>query len=59
MALLLDKRLNVAVTLLAAPDATVGRVCEAAGFSDVYYFSRLFRRKLGRPPRDFLSKARR
>jgi len=59
MALLLDKRLTVAVSLLAAPDATVGRVCEAAGFSDVYYFSRVFRQKLGRPPRDFLSKIRR
>ena len=59
MALLLDKRLTIAVSLLAAPDATVGRVCEAAGFSDVYYFSRVFRQKLGRPPRDFLSKAER
>ncbi len=59
MVLLLDKRMTVAVSLLAAPDATVGRVCEAAGFSDVYYFSRVFRQKLGRPPRDFLSKTRR
>lgn len=59
MALLLDRRLSVAATLLAAPGATVSRVCEAAGFSDVYYFSRVFRQKLGRPPRDFLSKAER
>ena len=55
------KAVNVeqALIVLPAPDATVGRVCEAAGFSDVYYFSRVFRQKLGRPPRDFLSKARR
>lgn len=59
MALLLGRRLDVAVTQLQKPDATVGSACEAAGFSDVYYFSRLFRQKLGRPPRDFLSKPER
>lgn len=59
MALLLDKRLDVAVTMLKKTGATVSGACEAAGFSDVYYFSRLFRQKLGKPPRDFLSKGKR
>jgi len=46
-------RIQLAQHLLLTTDKTVREVAFAAGFSDPYYFSRLFRRIAGVPPRGY------
>jgi AraC family transcriptional regulator of arabinose operon len=43
-------RINRARALLMEGDYTVTEAAEAVGFSDVYYFSRLFRKMTGTNP---------
>lgn len=47
---LIGLRLNEAARLLLGGSHTVGEVAEAVGFSDIYYFSRLFKKRFGCPP---------
>ena len=52
--LLNEKRLKRAESYwLAHPDATVADAAQAAGFSDQFYFSRVFRKRRGMPPGKF------
>ena len=44
---------------MANPDATVGETAFAAGFSDQFYFSRVFKRHKGMPPGEFRARLRR
>ncbi len=50
---LIDLRLNTAVRLLETGNMSVTEVAETVGFSDVYYFSRLFRRRFDCSPGQF------
>ncbi|MBE6778347.1 MAG: helix-turn-helix transcriptional regulator [Ruminococcaceae bacterium] len=50
---LIDLRLNAAVRLLEAGNMSVTEVAQAVGFSDIYYFSRLFRHRFSCPPSRF------
>ena len=45
-----DVRLSQAAILLEITDQPVSSISESVGFSDVFYFSKLFKRKYGRPP---------
>ena len=47
---LIGLRLNEAARLLLGGSHTVGEVAEAVGFSDIYYFSHLFKKRFGCPP---------
>ena len=47
---MIDVRLNTASELLSNGGLSVGEVAEAVGFSDVGYFSRLFKRRFLVPP---------
>ena len=57
--LLLDARLQIAEKMWRKdPGATVAEVAFASGFSDQFYFSRVFRRRRGMPPGKFRSQMR-
>jgi AraC-like DNA-binding protein len=55
-----QRKLDRARILLSHSHETVGRIAQATGFTDIYHFSRWFRRLAGRPPSAFraLSRAR-
>ena len=58
--LLTERRLAKAEAYwMANPDATVGETAFAAGFSDQFYFSRVFKRHKGMPPGEFRARLRR
>lgn len=44
-------RVSVATTLLSETNLSVTQIAERTGFSDVYYFSRTFKKITGLPPR--------
>jgi AraC family transcriptional regulator, arabinose operon regulatory protein len=47
---LIRQRLSRARELLTHTDQSVGEVAQACGFSSIYYFSRIFRNRIGCPP---------
>jgi len=49
----LDLRLQSACQLLRTSAEPLAGIAAAVGFDDVYYFSRLFRRRMGEPPGRF------
>lgn len=51
---LIKIRLDIAIDLLKNSDYTVSEIAEMVGFSDVYYFSRLFKKWMGKSPRHFV-----
>ncbi|MFW5789545.1 MAG: helix-turn-helix transcriptional regulator [Spirochaetota bacterium] len=50
---LIGKRIAYAKALLRETDDPIGRIAEASGFQDPYYFSRVFRKHTGCSPTDF------
>lgn len=56
-----QRKLDRARILLSHSHDTVGTIAHATGFSDIYHFSRWFRRLVGQPPSAFraVSRARR
>jgi len=50
---LIKARIDRARQLLAESDLTIGEVATRVGFSDIFYFSRLFRQRTGQPPSAF------
>lgn len=57
--LVLTTRLARAQELLARSDLPVGQVAAEVGIDDASYFTRLFTRRIGLPPRDFRREQRR
>ncbi len=56
--LLIEKRLTHAEALLKAhPEMTVKEAADRSGFSDAYYFSRIYRKYRSRTPGEFRKKA--
>lgn len=51
---LIGLRLRQAQELLASGLHSVSETAELCGFRDVYYFSRIFRKKLGQSPREYM-----
>lgn len=47
-------RIRRAVDLLSTGGFQVGEVADRCGFNDIFYFSKVFRRLTGKPPRDYL-----
>lgn len=58
-AMQLDLRLDRAKALLAASDETIEQLAERVGFTDSYYFSRVFRSREGLSPSEFRLRNRR
>lgn len=54
---LIQIRLNNACLLLAESDMSIKEIAAAIGFNDYSYFGRIFRKKLGRTPDQFRSRA--
>ena len=52
-ALLCEARIRHAVTLLRTTDYRVSEIARKIGIDDEYYFNRLFRRLMGKPPGKF------
>jgi len=50
---LIKARIDRARQLLAESDLTIGEIATRVGFSDIFYFSRLFRQRTGQPPSAF------
>ena len=50
---LIDLRLRTAAELLSQGGMGVSEAAQTAGFSDVYYFSKLFKQHFSCTPRDF------
>jgi AraC family transcriptional activator of pobA len=55
---LIRKRLDAACELLNFTDLPVGEVAKRIGLDNVYYFSRIFRKRLGLTPSEYRQKAR-
>jgi len=51
---LISLRLNHAENMLRSGEANVGDAALQSGFSDIYYFSKLFKEKKGIPPSKLL-----
>ena len=51
--LLLEERLTRACNLLRTTEMPLKAVAAAVGFSNEFYFNRLFAREYGRPPGEF------
>jgi len=49
----LDLRIQQARSLLINPRRTVKEIAQAVGFDDPYYFSRIFRKKVGLSPEHY------
>lgn len=47
---IIDFRLNIAKDLLASTNLSMGEIAEKCGFTSAYYFSRIFKEKVGVPP---------
>ncbi len=57
--LLISQRMHLAEQFWKEyPEATVCEVAFASGFSDQFYFSRVFHNKMGMPPREYREKLR-
>jgi AraC-like DNA-binding protein len=50
---IIQAKIERARQLLAESDLTIGMIAEVLGFQDIFYFSRQFRQKTGRPPTAF------
>jgi len=51
---LIKIRLDMAIDLLKNSEYTISEISEMVGFEDVYYFSRLFKKWMGKSPRYFV-----
>jgi AraC-like DNA-binding protein len=49
----LERKMQVARTLLADTHMTVGEIAEAVGYGDLHYFSNLFKEKIGVRPLEY------
>jgi len=56
---LIKARIDRARQLLAESDLSIGEVATRVGFADIFYFSRLFRQRMGQPPSEFRRNLRR
>ncbi len=54
----LDARMDHAVALIYQGRHSVREIADLLGFCDEFYFSRLFKQRFGRPPREFRKKLR-
>ncbi len=52
--MLIERRIEIARRLLRVPGESVKSVSQAVGFSDVYYFSRLFKKRCGVSPTGYM-----
>lgn len=50
---LLQRKIEKAKQLLSAPDLTLAQIADLSGFSDVYYFSKVFKQETGLPPGEY------
>ena len=48
--MLIDRRMERAQAMLGRENVSVSQACDRAGFTRVYYFSRLFKKRCGVPP---------
>lgn len=54
---LMTTRLDASLRLLADPGTSVSEAAHSVGYSDEYYFSRMFKREMGLTPTEFASRA--
>ena len=54
----IDRKMQVARTLLADTGMTVGEIAESLGYSDMHYFSNLFKSKCGVRPLEYRKKGK-
>ncbi len=55
---LISLRLQTAVNFLIESNLSIGQIAELSGFSDVYYFSKLFKTRFGVSPKDYRNYSR-
>lgn len=55
---LITTRLNASLKLLADPAVSVAEAAHSIGYSDEYYFSRLFKKQMGITPTEYAARAR-
>lgn len=53
MAYFTQLKMNQAVWYLQYTDDSISDVAERFGYKDVYYFSRMFKQKMGKSPRNY------
>ncbi len=54
---ILDRKLEQAKELLRTSGAKVGKIAEQVGFTDPFYFSKVFKKKVGKTPSQFRQEA--
>lgn len=55
---LITTRLNASLRLLADPSVSVADAAHSVGYSDEFYFSRLFKKQMGVTPTEYAARAR-
>jgi len=58
IAFLLERKLEQAMVLLLNTELTVKEIAAGLGFCDEFYFSRMFRKKCGKSPREYRQRDR-
>ncbi len=53
-----EKKISLAKNLLSSEPFSVSEAAELCGFSDVYYFSKVFKSEVGMPPSEFIKQVR-
>lgn len=55
---IIDYRMYKAKQLFEEEDLNVSQVCAAVGYTNIYCFSRIFKSRVGMPPKDYMEKYR-
>jgi len=55
---IIDYRMNKAKRLFEEEDMNVSQVCAAVGYTNIYCFSRIFKSRVGMPPKEYMEQCR-
>ena len=51
---IIDYRMQCAKRLFEREDLNVSQVCQAVGYTNIYCFSRIFKSRVGMPPKEYM-----
>ena len=56
---IIDYRMRQAKRMFEEEDMNVSQVCAAVGYTNIYCFSRIFKSRVGMPPKEYMERCRR
>jgi AraC-like DNA-binding protein len=55
---IIDYRMHKAKRMFEEEDMNVSQVCAAVGYTNIYCFSRIFKSRVGMPPKEYMERCR-